>query len=82
MCVPVLLLLAAVWASVGASPWSLAVCVRACVAGNGIGDTGATSLSEALKCCSELEELDLSRELLARLRCGCGCVRWPHDGVQ
>ena len=36
---------------------------RVCVAVNGIGAEGATSLSEALKCCSELRGLDLSREL-------------------
>ena len=34
------------------------------VAGNEIGDDGAASLSEALKCCSELREAYLRGELL------------------
>ena len=54
-----------VWASVVASPCSLAV--WACVAGNTIGDEGATSLSEALKCHCRLSELYLSRESFGRL---------------
>ena len=48
------------------------VCVppygRVCVAVNGIGAEGARSLSEALKCCSDLRELDLSGELAVLLR--------------
>ena len=60
------------------------VCVppygRVCVADNGMGAEGARSLSEALKFCSELRKLDLSRELAVLLvvRCESGGAWLTH----
>ena len=49
-----------------------------------IGDTGATSLSEALKCCFQLRELGLTGELFECVR-GCDVcevlVLWPDAQV-